>query len=833
MVEHSIKNILVVGGGESGGQIALQFARFGFRVAIHDVTQDRLDACHARLKQHLESWLHEELIQPRDTGSILERIAMVDDPQRAAANADLLCECVPEDLNLKREILRQFHPLCKPEAIFTTNTSYLLPSSMARASGRPERFAAYHFHTPVWVANAVDIMPTSHTDPEVVDTLYALSKQAGLVPIKLLRENPGYVFNAVLHPLLLSSLDLVAREVADTYDVDRAWMAITKMPIGPLGMVDKIGLDTVHTILEQWEKWLGDRRARRAAEMLKGYLDDGRLGEKNAKGFYDYPSPEYASPNFLLGPITDTTLNGSPTKQRLLPVAVPAPLESQEDSAILKGRYLLWGVGPLADHLAKRLESSGEVCRYPAELQEDQLAEWLTMQWQRGPLTNLILVAAAATSVSTAEANDRKIPSRRPFVIAQHWYAKLAESHLLSQASLLGFTLQTDPSGSAKQLDCHAGLGLSGLVKSISMESFSRDAPGIRSRIINFDSTYRIEEQAEGALNELARCLASEPTADIDAYRQRHADLEVNYSRGERYLARYSISSLQRAQNSTRIPHGTWLVSGGASGITMKVATAMARRYGLRLHLLGRTPLPQVDHTDWTEEQFESHKAEVMRAAYQNKERPDLAWAKVEKGLQLQRALKEYKSQGISATYHACNVVSEQCLQKIIQEVQDNGEQINGILHGAGVEETKRFEAKSLETFQVTVAPKTLGTQTLFRVAKSQPLEWFISFGSLAGRFGSIGQADYALANDALAHIMKQCQAKRPDCNFLTVHWPGWEEVGMAARSASQFMLQQANQKLMPVEEGIDWLLQEIEAGAPNEEVVIADPQEIGAEFLV
>ena len=832
MVEHSIKNILVIGGGESGGQIALQFARFGFRVAIYDISQDRLDACHARLKQHLESWLQEELIQPEDTESILERIAMVNDAPRAAVDANLLCECVPEDLNLKREILRQFHPLCKPEAIFTTNTSYLLPSSMARASGRPEQFAAYHFHTPVWVANAVDIMPTSHTDPEVVDTLHTLSQQAGLVPIKLLRENPGYVFNAVLHPLLLSSLDLVAREVADTYDVDRAWMAITKMPIGPLGMVDKIGLDTVHTILEQWEKWLGDRRARRAADMLKGYLEEGRLGEKNAKGFYNYPSPEYASPNFLLGP-TDTTQNSGPTKQRLLPVAVPAPLESQDVSAILKGRCLLWGSGQLADQLAMRLASSCEVCRCPAELQDDEVDQWLSEQWQNGPIANLILVTAEPTSVSSVKANEREIASLSPFLITQKWYAKLAESHLLSQASLLAITQQADPSGNVEQLMRHADLGLSGLVKSISMESFGRDAPGIRSRTVNFDCTYRLEEQTEAILNELSSCLTSETTADIDAYRKRHADLEVNYSRGKRCLVRYSISPLTEARNTTRTPHGTWLVSGGASGITMKVATAMARRYGLRLHLLGRTPLPQDDNADWTAEQIESLKAEIMRTAYQNKERPDLAWAKEEKGLQVQRALKEYKAQGISVMYHACNVASEQCLDKILHEVHASGEQINGILHGAGVEETKRFETKSLESFQATVAPKTLGTQALFRVTLGQPLEWFISFGSLAGRYGSIGQADYALANDALAHFMKQCQAQRPDCKFLTVHWPGWEEVGMAARSASQFMLQQANQKLMPVEEGIDWLLQEIEAGAPNEEVIIADPQEIGADFLV
>ncbi|MCH5372513.1 MAG: 3-hydroxyacyl-CoA dehydrogenase NAD-binding domain-containing protein, partial [Planctomycetes bacterium] len=211
-----------------------------------------------------------------------------------ASGADLLIESVPENLKLKREVLARFHPLCVRETIFTTNTSYLLPSSLAVASGRPERFAAFHFHVPVWHARAVDVMPHSKTLPEVTETLCELAWRIGQVPIRSRRENPGYVFNAMLHPLLLSALDLAVRGVADLEDIDRAWMAVTKMPVGPFGIIDEIGLDTVHGILTTWGRWLPGSQAKGAAALLQGYLDRQRLGRKSNHGFYCYPSPAFA-----------------------------------------------------------------------------------------------------------------------------------------------------------------------------------------------------------------------------------------------------------------------------------------------------------------------------------------------------------------------------------------------------------------------------------------------------------------------------------------------------------------------------------------------------------
>ena len=165
--------------------------------------------------------------------------------------------------------------------------------------------------------------------------------------------------------------------------------------------------------------------------------------------------------------------------------------------------------------------------------------------------------------------------------------------------------------------------------------------------------------------------------------------------------------------------------------------------------------------------------------------------------------------------------------------IRREGNEIRGILHGAGVEHTCRFELKTTEALVQTLAPKLDGARALAEATRHEPLEWFIAFGSLAGRFGGIGQVDYVIANAMMAQFLRQFADGHPTCRCVTIHWPGWQEVGMAARPESRFMLQRAHLRLMPTEEGLEHLLREIEMGAPAREVVIADPSELGPEFLV
>ena len=296
-----IRRVLVVGSGTMGMQIGFQCALFGCEVAIADVDPVALATLPDRAHAYGQEIVDAGFLPSPGLEAALGRIRVVAAAVDGAADADLVVECVPEDPALKGRVFAELNDVCPATTIFATNTSTLVPSMFAEATGRPDRLAALHFHIPVWRSNVVDVMPHAGTDPEVIDALVAFGRRIGQVPIRLERESSGYVFNAIYSAVNRESMTLVANGVATVEMVDRAWMGIFKMPIGPFGMLDGVGLDTVWHITEFWARRTGDEQLRRNADLLRGYLDRGRLGTKAGAGFYDYPDPAYARPGFLAG----------------------------------------------------------------------------------------------------------------------------------------------------------------------------------------------------------------------------------------------------------------------------------------------------------------------------------------------------------------------------------------------------------------------------------------------------------------------------------------------------------------------------------------------------
>jgi 3-hydroxybutyryl-CoA dehydrogenase len=150
-----------------GQQIAFQCAGHGFDVALYDVAPPALESARERIATYAESLIAGGVIAAEVRGGALARITMTTDPSVAAADADLLSEAVPEDPALKGRVLAEFDALCPPRTIFATNTSTLLPSQFAKATGRPDRVIALHFHLPVWVTGLADVMPHEGTAREV------------------------------------------------------------------------------------------------------------------------------------------------------------------------------------------------------------------------------------------------------------------------------------------------------------------------------------------------------------------------------------------------------------------------------------------------------------------------------------------------------------------------------------------------------------------------------------------------------------------------------------------------------------------------------------------
>lgn len=295
----AINRVLIVGAGTMGQQIGLQCAMHALEVTLYDNEAAALQNALKRISVYAGELITSGRLSDDDASEALARITITADPLQAARDCDLLSESVPEDPALKQEVFRLFDRHCPPHTLFTTNSSSLVPSLLAEATGRPAQFAALHFHQPVWQANLVDVMPHPGTSSETIERLQTFARRIGQIPITLQKENHGYVFNAMYNALNREAITLAANGVASVEDIDRSWMVVIKMPVGPLGMLDVVGLETAWHITDYWANVLGDPQLQVNAAFLKEYVDKGWLGVKSGRGFYSYPDPAYAQPGFL------------------------------------------------------------------------------------------------------------------------------------------------------------------------------------------------------------------------------------------------------------------------------------------------------------------------------------------------------------------------------------------------------------------------------------------------------------------------------------------------------------------------------------------------------
>jgi 3-hydroxybutyryl-CoA dehydrogenase len=295
-----IKKVLILGAGTMGQQIGLQCAMNGYQTVYYDLSPEILDKAVKRVAKLANWYASTGRLTQEQLRETMARITSTADPAEAAEDVDFVNESVPEDPEIKANVFAQFHELCPERTIFTTNTSMLVPSMFAKATGRPEKLCALHFHD-LRASTVVDVMPHPGTDPAVTQLVHDFAVSIGCIVIMLERENNGYVFNTMLTSLIQSALTLVSKGVSSVEDVDRAWMGVTYMPMGPFGIMDQVGLSTVWTISDYWAKKLGDAQTQKNADFVKHYVDRGELGYKTGKGFYSYPNPAYQCENFLAG----------------------------------------------------------------------------------------------------------------------------------------------------------------------------------------------------------------------------------------------------------------------------------------------------------------------------------------------------------------------------------------------------------------------------------------------------------------------------------------------------------------------------------------------------
>ena len=213
MNTNKIRNVLILGAGTMGLQIGLVSAISGFDVIIYDAFEKALKHASQRMKKLAETLVKHGRIDQEKAAAGLLRIRFTSDPETAGKKADLISESVPEDPALKQQVFSQFNRICPGHTIFTTNSSTLVPSMIAEATGRPDRFAALHFHD-CSITNVVDVMPHPGTSAKTLETILAFCKATDQYPIELKKEQHGDVFNTMLTEMVGSALGLASGDVA-------------------------------------------------------------------------------------------------------------------------------------------------------------------------------------------------------------------------------------------------------------------------------------------------------------------------------------------------------------------------------------------------------------------------------------------------------------------------------------------------------------------------------------------------------------------------------------------------------------------------------------------
>jgi 3-hydroxybutyryl-CoA dehydrogenase len=218
-------------------------------------------------------------------GGSIGRIVLCDSMEAAVANVGLAIEAVPEQIELKKDVFKTLDRLAPADAVLGSNSSSYPTSQIIDAVTRPERVLNMHFYMPP-LQNAVELMSCGATKPALIEALMELLPRFGLEPYHVQRESIGFIFNRIWAAIKRESLTVVADGVATPEDVDRIFQSVLRSAEGPFRLMDKVGLDVVLDIEEHYAATKG-HSSEGARALLRKYVEEGRLGQKAGRGFYD------------------------------------------------------------------------------------------------------------------------------------------------------------------------------------------------------------------------------------------------------------------------------------------------------------------------------------------------------------------------------------------------------------------------------------------------------------------------------------------------------------------------------------------------------------------
>jgi 3-hydroxybutyryl-CoA dehydrogenase len=282
-----IKTVAVLGAGLMGHGIAQVAAQVGqYEVNVRDVEQRFIDGGMNMMRDSLQRFVKKGQLSETDVKTVLARVHPTLSLKDAVSNADLVVEAVPENIELKKTTFKEVDGYAPPHAIIVSNTSSVSITEMASATKRPEKVCGMHFFNPPQLMKLVEVIRGAKTSDQTVETVLAVAHKMEKETVLVKKDSPGFIVNRILIPALNEAVALYWEGVAERDDIDKAIKLGLNWPMGPLTLLDYIGLDTTLSIADVLTKELDPKF--HATTGLKQMVKAQMLGRKTGKGFYDW-----------------------------------------------------------------------------------------------------------------------------------------------------------------------------------------------------------------------------------------------------------------------------------------------------------------------------------------------------------------------------------------------------------------------------------------------------------------------------------------------------------------------------------------------------------------
>jgi 3-hydroxybutyryl-CoA dehydrogenase len=281
-----VKKPFVLGAGIMGAGIGQLCSQKGLEVIIADVSDEIIDNARGKIDKGLQRRIEKGKITEEDKESVLSKISWTTDIS-LAADSDFVIEAVSEDIGLKKTLFNKLDSLCPEDTILATNTTALSISEIAGATSRPDKVIGMHFFNPAVIMKLVEIIRGEETSDETVGRTRKFAESLGKIPVVTFKEAPAGIVSRVLAGLLNEAAVVYESGIASPQDIDEAMKLGAGLPMGPLALLDLIGLDIHLAKMETLYNKLGDERYK-PPEIFRKMVADGKLGRKSGEGFYKY-----------------------------------------------------------------------------------------------------------------------------------------------------------------------------------------------------------------------------------------------------------------------------------------------------------------------------------------------------------------------------------------------------------------------------------------------------------------------------------------------------------------------------------------------------------------